>query len=276
MGGFLFWFFLVGIIVASLQDIRRREIDNWLNILLVVGGCVFVFFRAIFENNSALVFQLGFVLVLMWVLMLMFYHGRVFSGGDAKLLFALTPIFIGLNFLSAFANVGVFILFLMVAASVYGIIYSLVLYFMNFSKVNLEIKSRFSKFWCWGVMLPGLIMILFGFFNAVFLSLGIIVFISPVLYVFAKGLEKIVMIYSVSVSKLREGELLAADVRVGKRVIRVDWDGLTLADISFLKKSRLKSVKLMGGLPFAPAFLIAFLLNYFFRDMLVGFLVGLI
>ena len=276
MGSFLFWFFLVGIVVASLQDIRRREIDNWLNILLLFGGCVFIAFRAIFENNSALIFQLGFVLVLMYALAYLFNEGRVFSGGDAKLLFAMTPIFIGLNFLSALVSVGIFIVFLMIAASVYGIIYSLVLYFMNFEKVNREIKKRFSKSWCWGAMLFGLVVILLGFLNVLFLSFGIIIFLFPILYVFAKGLEKVVMIYSFPVGTLREGELLALHVRVGKKVIKADWDGLSLSDISFLKKSKLKSVKLMGGLPFAPAFLIAFLLNYFFRDVLAGFLAGLI
>ena len=30
--GFLFWVFLIGIGIASFQDLKRREVDNWLNV----------------------------------------------------------------------------------------------------------------------------------------------------------------------------------------------------------------------------------------------------
>ena len=43
--GFLFWLFLIGIVVASLQDLKRREVDNWLNLFLLVASFVFVFYN---------------------------------------------------------------------------------------------------------------------------------------------------------------------------------------------------------------------------------------
>ncbi|MBU3924088.1 MAG: hypothetical protein KJ592_04170, partial [Nanoarchaeota archaeon] len=53
--GFLFWLFFVGIVVAGLQDLKRREVDNWLNLFLLVASFVFVFYRAIFEGDAGLV-----------------------------------------------------------------------------------------------------------------------------------------------------------------------------------------------------------------------------
>ena len=87
MLGFLFWLFFVGIVVASLQDLKRREVDNWLNLFLLVAGFVFIFYRAIFEKDVSLVFQAGFALVIMFGFMNLFYYGRVFGGGDGNFLF---------------------------------------------------------------------------------------------------------------------------------------------------------------------------------------------
>ena len=82
--GFLFWLFFIGIVLASLQDLKRREVDNWLNLFLLVVSFSFVFFKAIFERDSSIVFQAGFALVVLFAIMNVFYYGRVFAGGDAK------------------------------------------------------------------------------------------------------------------------------------------------------------------------------------------------
>ena len=57
---FLFWFILVGLVVGSLQDLKRREIDNWLNLLLLFGGFGFLAFSAIF-NLDGMVMLMGVV-----------------------------------------------------------------------------------------------------------------------------------------------------------------------------------------------------------------------
>ena len=45
MFGFLFWLFLVGIIVASLQDLKRQEVDNWLTLFLIMASSVYLFYN---------------------------------------------------------------------------------------------------------------------------------------------------------------------------------------------------------------------------------------
>jgi len=160
--GFLFWLFLIGIIIASLQDLERREVDNWLNLFLMVSGFVFIFYKAIFEKDVSLIFQAGFALVVMFGFMNLFYYGRVFAGGDAKLLVAMTVFFIGVDFNITLINIGVFLLFLMFSGSIYGLVYSVVLYLRDFDKVNKEIRKGVSHWHLW-VLGFGIVLMLLGF-----------------------------------------------------------------------------------------------------------------
>ncbi len=265
--GFLFWLFFVGIVIASMQDLKRREVDNWLNLLLMVSGFAFIFYRAIFEKDISLVFHLGFALVVMFIFMNLFYYGRVFAGGDAKLLVAMTAFFIGASFYGTLINIGVFLLFLMFSGSIYGLAYSIGLYVKDFKKVNKEMRLGLSRWNIW-VFAFGIILFLFGFFNFMFFIFGVLVLLFPLLYIFAKGLEGVSMIRSVPGKDLREGDWLVDDVKIGKKVIKADWDGLSLDDIKLL--SGKKNIKIKDGLPFVPAFLIAFLAYVFLKGYFFG------
>ena len=52
-------------------------------------------------------------------------------------------------------------------------------------------------------------------------------------------------------------------------MIKADWDGLSLGDIELLKLR--KKIKIKDGLPFVPAFLIAFLGYVFLSEIIKGF-----
>lgn len=269
MFGFLFWLFLIGIIVASLQDLKRREVDDWLNLFLLISGFVFIFYRAIFEGDVSLIFHAVLVLVVMFIIMNAFYYGRVFAGGDAKLLFAMTVFFIGTTFYITLINIGIFLLFLMFSGSIYGLIYSFVLYCKDFKKVNKKMKEGFSH-WNILVLAFGFILFLFGFYNFLFFIFGILIFLFPLLYIFAKGLESVSMIRIVSGKELREGDWLVKNIKIGKKIIKADWDGLSLENIKLLKNK--KKIMIKDGLPFVPAFLIAFLAYVFLRNWFLAFL----
>jgi len=81
MFGFLFWLFFIGIVVACFQDVRRREIDNWLNLFLVFASLSFVFYSMIFSGDFDVVFLVGISFAFMFLIMNLFYYGRVFAGG---------------------------------------------------------------------------------------------------------------------------------------------------------------------------------------------------
>ena len=134
--GFLFWLFLVGILIASFQDLKRREVDNWLNLLLLISGFGFIFFKAVFEGSFSLVFFAVVSLIAMFLLANLFYYSRVFAGGDAKLLLAMCVLFVGASFGATMINIGTFVVLLMLCGSVYGLFYSGVLVFLNIKKIK--------------------------------------------------------------------------------------------------------------------------------------------
>jgi Flp pilus assembly protein protease CpaA len=269
----VFWVFLIGIIIASLQDLKRREVDHWLTLALMVFGFAYIAFEAIFSLNSSVV-VLGIVSFLtMFVIMNLFYYGRIFGGGDAKLLFAMFVIFIGASAVQTMINIGWFILFLMLAGSVYGLIYSVVLFGMNFKKVKVEFKKGFENIWARYAIVAGIILFVLSYIDWLFFIPAIFLLIGPVLFIFAKSLESVVMIKKIKTSELREGDWLVEDFKVGRKVIEAEWGGLSLEDIKFIKKSK-KKIEIKEGLPFVPAFLMAFLAYYFLRSWFFGLLIG--
>lgn len=173
----------------------------------------------------------------------LFYYGRIFAGGDAKLLFVMTIFFIGTTFVTTIVNIGVFLLFLMIAGSAYGLTYSIVLYVKNFKKVNKKIRMGFSALWIRYLILAGVVLFIFSYVNWIFLFLAIFVWVSPILYVFAKGLEDVAMTRIISGKKLREGDWLSEDVKVRGRVIKAGWEGLSSRDIKLLKRKRMLRLK---------------------------------
>jgi Flp pilus assembly protein protease CpaA len=270
MFSFLFWLVLSGIIIATLQDLKRREVDDWLNLFILFSGIVFIFYRAIFEKNVSLVFQLGFSLVIMFVIINLLYYSRIFAGGDAKLLMAMTPFFIGAKFSLTMLNVGMFLLFLFFFGSLYGIIYSLFLYFRCFRSVNSEIAKKFSNVSMKYYILVAILFLVLSFFDLIFLVFVILVLLFPVMHVFAVALESVCMVRIVSSRDLREGDWLVKDIRVGKKVVKSDWDGISASDIKLLQRK--KKVLIKDGLPFVPAFLIAFFGYVFLKELILRIL----
>ena len=77
------------------------------------------------------------------------------------------------------------------------------------------------------------------------------------------------MVKDISGSELREGDWLVNDIRIGGKVIKADWDGLSLENIKLLKNKN--KVKIKSGLPFVPAFLIAFIGYSFLKEIVIEF-----
>jgi Flp pilus assembly protein protease CpaA len=270
-GAFLFWLFLAGIIIALFQDLKRREVDYWLNLFLLLASLSYIFYKAIFENNYSIIILTGFILAIMFLIMNLFYYSRIFGGGDACLLFAMSAFFIGGNFTESIINIGIFVLLLMISGSIYGIIYSLVLYSQNFQSVNKEIRKNFKKSRSLIILFVIIGFCLFIFSSlSVFTLFSFLIILFPFLYVFARGLEKVSMTRIISGKELREGDWLAKDEKIKNKVIEYSWEGLTKEDVKLLSKK--KKIKIKEGLPFVPAFLIAFIL-YFFAEKLLSFFI---
>ena len=268
---FLFWVFLIGILIAMVQDLKRREVDNWLNFVIMIFGIVFwLFLVVVGEADVSLLLQVGFLFIMGFVLMNIFYYSHVFAGGDAKLLWAMSVFFVGATFFDSGLNLLVFCFFLFLCGGVYGMIYSFVLYGMNFKKSNVKIGEQLVRLkFMWFVVFAVVVFVL-GFWNSLFFGVGIFIIAFPLLFGFAKGLEDVVMIKNVSGKNLRLGDWLACDVKVGSKVIRASFDGVTEEEIKLLRKKN--NVMIKEGIPFVPSFLFGFILYWFYSAEVVKML----
>jgi len=148
---------------------------------------------------------------------------------------------------------------------IFGVIYSfganIFLSIKNFYKFKKEFSKQFSKKrrLFLSVLSFGIIVMLFGFYEKLFFPFGILIFVLPYLYLYAKSVDESCMIKKIQTSKLTEGDWLYHDLKIGKKIIKANWDGLTKKNISLIKK-RYNFVRIRQGIPFAPTFLISFII----------------
>ncbi len=268
---FLFWLFFAGLAIAFAQDVKRREVDNWLNLFLLVSGSVYLIFSA---KTSEQIFLVFIFILVFFALSNILYYCRFFAGGDAKLLFAMTPFFVAATFNLTFLNLGFFIFCLFLAGSVYGLSYTAILGIIHFKKMKKEVVKESKKLKLKYNLLLAFVFAIGGFFNSLFLIVAIFVLAFSLLFVYAKALEKVAMYRKVKSELLREGDWLVSDLKIGNRVFKANFDGLSKKEIELIKRKK-KEVLIKEGLPFVPAFMIAFLLYAYFYDFFFNFLFSL-
>lgn len=271
------WFLVIlagiWLIVASIWDLKKREVPNWLNFSLVIFALTYRAFYAA-ANSNWMFFAYGVLgFAVFFVLAYALYYGRVFAGGDAKLLMGLGAVIPFANTLSG--NIWSLLLFVSVslfAGGIYGIFYSAGLAWKNWEKFSKEFSRQMTKrrkfifisrvF----AILSFIIVIIMK--EAVFFVFPVILFSFSYMLVYAKAIEESCMIIFVRGKEVTIGDWLAESVKTKSGVIEPYWQGLSEKDVNNLKNKQ--KVKIKQGIPFVPAFLIGFVLFIFFREFLLG------
>ncbi|RLG14532.1 hypothetical protein DRN69_04105 [Candidatus Pacearchaeota archaeon] len=268
---FLITLALIWIIFAMIQDLRNKEIANWLNFSLIIFAFGFRFFYSLFLANNFNFFYQGIIgLGIFFVLGNALYYGKMFAGGDAKLIIALGVI---LPFSEGFiTNVQSFVLFFIIFLSIgafYGLFISFFLSLKNFKNMKKEFIRYVKKYKkiisC--VMVGGLFLMILGFVESLFFWIGVLAFIYPYLYIYAKAVDKACMIKGIKSRNLREGDWLYKNLKIGNKVIRAKWEGLSEKEIKLIQR-KYKKVLIRNGIAFSPVFLISFIIFvalYFLR-----------
>ena len=260
---FLFVLASAWILFASIQDLRKREVANWVSFSLAIFALGFRFFYSLFYDSAGWgffiqgVIGLGIFIILGNVL----YYGRMFAGGDAKLMMAFGDV-LGFSE-SFFVNLKIYVTFIflfLLAGALYGLVATLRLSMKNFKAFKKDFIKRLSKnkISLMIIMAIGVGIIIFGLFESIFVPFGILVFVFPYLYFYARSVDQTCMVREVKVSEISEGEWLAQSVKVGNKTILSKWDGLSLEELRLIRK-KYKTIKIKQGIPFVPVFLIAFL-----------------
>ena len=266
---FLIVIAFIWILFAVVQDLRKREVANWVNFSLFGIAVFYKLINYLSNGNYKLIWFAFLGILVFFVLSNLFYYSGIFGGGDAKLLIALGAVLPFESYFDFIGKGGGFIVSLFIIGAIYSLIYSVYIVKNNKKKFILEFKHKMGldKFYIFlaGVIAIGLIFlinpIVLGFLFAL-----LIVFL-PFLYIYLKSLEEC-MVEIVSSKKLTEGDWIYEDIKIGRRVIKKDVDGLSAEDIALLRKYN-KKVLVKKGIPFTPAFLFAFIIMVFFSEALL-------
>jgi len=269
---FLFGLAFVWIVFATFQDLKKREVANWLNFSLIAFALAYRAFYASFSGD-AMFFVFGVIgFAMFFGLAHLFYYTGVFAGGDAKLLMGLGIILPYSSFLNIlFVGLG-FIILLFTAGAIYSLIYSVFLARKHYTKFSSEFGKRIGggRKWLFVLLFILVFMIIFNFVlgvDFILLIVGIIFAIFVfVLLIYTKSLDAC-MFKLVHPSKLTEGDWIAGDIRIGRSVIVKNVHGLSIGEIAKLRKKG-KKVLIKEGIPFVPAFLATFLIMVFFLVVL--------
>ena len=256
---------LLWILFATIQDLRSREIANWVSFSLIIFALGFRFFYSLFLGEDFSFFYQGiFGVGIFFALGNLLYYGRMFAGGDAKLMIALGAILPIYG--TILENVQIFFMFFLVfffSGALYSFGVSGILAIKNFKIFKKEFVLQFKKYskLIYLVMFLGLGIMALGFVEVIFFFLGILLFVLPYLYVFAKAIDESCMVKQVNVEKLTEGDWLYDDVITGKKKIKAKWDGLSKEEIKIIRK-KYKKVKIKQGIPFTHVFLISLIILF--------------
>lgn len=260
---------LVWILFAVFSDIKVSEIPDWLSISLVVFALAGRFFYGLFmgdpETGSVdfTWFYQGLIgLGVFFILGNILYLGRMFAGGDAKLMMSLGAVLpLTPSFMENIDITIVFFVLFIFCGAVYGILSTGVLAFSNRKKFVKGFKKLFKKHKnkVWGVEFFALFLMAIGFSEITVFYFGIFIFVIPYFYLTARVVDEHFMVKKIKPSELQEGDWLYREVAIGKnKKVKPSWEGLSKKDIEKLKK-RGKKVLVRRGIPFSPVFLVAFI-----------------
>jgi Flp pilus assembly protein protease CpaA len=217
---------VIGLIIATIVDIKHREVPDYLNYFLIISGLSFRLFYASFYStwNYFLYGLLGFGVSA--VIGLMLYFAKQWGGGDAKLLMALGVIFATKPFFVK--NDGIFLLGLLfnifIAGALYGVAYGIYLAIKNRNNFAKEFKrlleQKSIKFIRnFSFITAIVLLLLFIYTNNLatkFISGFFIIFLLFYIYlwVFVKSVENACMFQVIPISKLTDGDGVVEDIKI--------------------------------------------------------------
>jgi Flp pilus assembly protein protease CpaA len=255
--------------IAIIQDIKKREVANWINFSFVIALLSVLAFESVIESKAS-IFILGLLaLGIYFGLANLFYYGKIFAGGDAKLLIGLGIAVISLEpdlgLTTFFSTSFSFLINIFFIGAIYGIVWAISLFCLNKEKKKIARPLWKDKKIFLRIILFLIAGIISYFAGSIFLfvllaSLIVLIILMP----FLKSIEECCLVKSVPVENLMEGDWIALplSMKFKGKIIKImpKWDGLSINEIKMIKSSKkIKKIRIKEGIPFTPALLAAFI-----------------
>jgi len=268
----------IWLVAASITDIKKREVFNWLSFSLIAIAFSIRALAAVIERQPQYFLYAIVAFAIFFLIANLFYYSRTFGGADAKLLMALAPLLATAPF---FAKQNIinginepfllgFIINIFFIGAVYSLGFGIIFAIKNKKKFSREFRKINKKTAMFSIFLwfLAIIFLIMGFFSRVFFILSAVFFILPAIYVFIKAVENLSMIQKILTTKVTEGDWLVKPIKIKNKIIRPSVHGLDKKDIALLKKYK-KQITIKSGLPFVPIFVLALISSLFIGDFLL-------
>jgi Flp pilus assembly protein protease CpaA len=259
----IYGFIIFILSLASVFDIKSREVPDFISYVFLVGAILLILILAIYEDSLQVLEFIPLSFALLFGFAYLMYRLGQWGGGDAKLMLGFSFLFTNISLNSSLSFVNLFINMLLFGGF-YGLFAILALGVIK----HKEMKKR-MKIYDYVLLVAGAIAIILVYFLIVYplnILISLMVLLLVVIrYIYIVSME--LMYRDISVSKLTEGDWLADDViKDGKIVIRRTNIGLTAEDINKLKSEEVKQVRVKIGLPFIPGILLGAIVTIFFLN----------
>lgn len=257
---FLFVLAFLWTLVASIQDLKKREVANWLNFSLLAFALAYRMAVTILTKNLEF-FLFGLIGVAIFtVIAFSFYYANAFGGGDAKLLIAFGAIMPFSSYGSILPTTIIFILLLFTIGAIYTLAYTAIIAVKRKEKFRKHFKQKVRANKKTLIITISLAIISSIYATQTVIAIFVaILFLIPTLYIYTKAIESTLLIRT-HYSKLTEGDWIKQDIKINSKLtIKKTVHGLSEEDIALLKKYN-QSIEIQQGIPFVPPFLITLIL----------------
>jgi len=268
-------------IIAAVVDIKTLEVPDWLNYAGIIIG---IGLNAVYSVQMASWQPItGSLLGLVCGLALgalMYYTGQ-WGGGDAKLLMA-TGALIGIQFKPDNFAIS-FALNLLILGAAWGIIYTLILGTRYFSKtIRIAKTLRHTKAVATAkaiCLLCATLLLVMAFIvkplMIPLIALAITTYILIYLIIAVKSVELSSMYKWITPDKLVEGDWLVHEISIDGIHIGPRKTGLTKKQIQQIQKMPIQKLMVKYGVPFTPAFLLAFIATLIWGNIIFAIAISL-
>ncbi len=272
---------LLALAIGSVTDLKKREVPDTVNYGLMAVGIVSGIILSILNKSIwPALSAIGGLGAGYGIGALMYYTGQ-WGGGDAKMLMgigAMQGLFIPVVSVTTFSNLfsGVpiiitTVLTIFVAGAVYGICFAFYLALRHWKKFKQAFiaKIREPKIMKRRYIITSFVVVavilLFAvkepFFKILLALVAFTFFFGHYLTILGKVVEETMMIKSMHVSKITEGEWIRKEIKIKGKIICGPKDklGISTKQIAELKAHGIKTVTVKQGIPFIPGFLLGYL-----------------
>ena len=267
---------LIILTIASISDLRTREIPDWLSYGLLFFVVATRGLESILLKDSYYIIQTMIFFAIFFAFGNIMYYTRQWGGVDTKLITALgSALAIKPSFLGGISIVpfpAILLLNILVVGAIYGLFYAVYLSFKHkkefkkeFKKLNHAPKTIGIKV---GMLIIALTLFILSFTlfpretRGVTSIIAITFLVVPYLITALKSTELACMYKQILVTNLTEGDWIHNDVYKNKKLIyKVNPYGADNKSIELLKKANIKQVLVKEGIPFVPPFLLGTILT---------------